>query len=349
MTLKVSLKIVFPGFLFLFLFSCHGGKAQKANENRMVYISESSRPGKKYDIFLYDFDAKKSENLTARMDHLEIRSNSSPKINHNNNSIYFLSFHEKSLVELCLQTKKVTRITRINYEATDFIIAPDGRSILYTERIDSNLQLVKINLTDGRKQNLSDNPCNNADACYSADGEKIVYVCDSDGSRSIAIMNNDGGDQRLLTNRFGDDRYPAISPDNKKIVFSSSRGGLSDSDYDLYIVDATGRNLHLFYDSNSYDTSPEFSPNGTYVAFISNMRGRLFSDIYLKEVNSGNIVMATEDLKYFNQNFVFSRDARHIIFENMGPADSKILMYEIHKKEIKNIIDHKGRDMSPAL
>ena len=54
---------------------------------------------------------------------------------------------------------------------------------------------------------------------------QIAFVSNRDGNWEIYVMNTDGGNQRNLTNNPAADLAPSWSPDGKRIVFQSDRGG----------------------------------------------------------------------------------------------------------------------------
>lgn len=68
-----------------------------------------------------------------------------------------------------------------------------------------------------------------------------------------------------------------------KIAFISDRNG----NPDLYIIDASGRNLRRLTRSTAADESPDFSPDGMTIAFASG-RGEQ-RDIYLINQSTGRI------------------------------------------------------------
>ena len=323
--------------------------AQDQVNTKIFYLSSRTNAYQLFDLYCYETASERNTNITEGIQDLALQSNSMPKFNQVRNSVFLLIHNPGYLVEFDLQSRDTKKVIAINSEATDYIFSPDGLAVVYTEKVDSVLQLIKIDLTNGIESNLSNNRFNNFEPSYSKDGEKIVYVCDKDGSNSIAVMNNNGRDQKILTNDFGEDRYPNISPDNMQIVFSSSRGGTHDADFDLYTIDITGKNFKLLHDSKSYDTRPSFSPNNKYVAFISNARGQLFRDIYLKDLKSGDVELITHKLQFFNQNYIFSLDGEYMVFENMSPSTSEIMLYSLDQKQLKKITDHTGRNVSPTL
>jgi len=340
------------GVLLSLIFVLQEVGAAGGGDTRVVFLSNRDRlerPGREFDIFLLDLASSKSENLTLQLKAVVVRSNSQPRLITRRNSVVFLSFNERALIELNLGTKQVTKITDVAYEATSYTVSPDGNTLLYIERGDSTRQVFEVDLASGVSRNVTRNCYNNFEASYSPDGKRIVYICDKDGSNSIAVMNRDGSEQTILTNRFGDDRYPHWSPDGKKIVFSSSRSGATDAEYHLYTIDANGKNFKLFYQSKAYNSSPVFSPDNKYVAFVSNGRGGMHKDIILKELGSGLVKPITFELNDANGKFAIGDGGKVIVFENSGPIDSEIMLYDVRLKKMKNLTSGKGRDLAPSL
>ncbi len=80
-------------------------------------------------------------------------------------------------------------------------------------------------------------------------------------------MRPDGSkNHRILE---GDAEYPAWSPDGEHLAFMSlgSREGLSSDDYDIYVVDADGRNMQQLTRSPGEDGWPAWSHDGTRIAY----------------------------------------------------------------------------------
>ena len=90
---------------------------------------------------------------------------------------------------------------------------------------------------------------------------KIVFDSYRNGDQEIYVMNPDGSNQQRLTNRKGNDRHPAWSPDRKRIAFASDRDG----NMALFAMDPDGSNVtRLPKSAGKRDGawSPEWSPDG---------------------------------------------------------------------------------------
>lgn len=101
----------------------------------------------------------------------------------------------------------------------------------------------------------------------------IVYSKgDMGGWRSIFIVNSVETGEIRLTDGRNSDVDPSWSPDRKHIIFSSERDPHS-GQYQLYIMDGDGSNLHQVTSSSGDNVNPSWSPNGDKVVFSSDRNG----------------------------------------------------------------------------
>lgn len=66
-----------------------------------------------------------------------------------------------------------------------------------------------------------------------------------------------------LTGGAWDDLTPALSPDQKRVVFASNRDG----QWDLYLLDLTSGEVSRLTDSPEYVAAPSWSPDGQFIAY----------------------------------------------------------------------------------
>lgn len=79
----------------------------------------------------------------------------------------------------------------------------------------------------------------------------------------IFVSDLDGKLLRQLTTEPGYDAEATVSPDGKKIVFTSTRSG----DLELWTMDLDGTNLHQVTDGLGYDGGAFFSPDSKQLVF----------------------------------------------------------------------------------
>ena len=87
------------------------------------------------------------------------------------------------------------------------------------------------------------------------EGNKYLWAVYPDFD--IFIANKKGKITKQLTNTSGYDAEATISPNGKKIVFTSDRSG----DLELYVMDIDGSNLKQVTNELGYDGGAFFSPD----------------------------------------------------------------------------------------
>jgi Tol biopolymer transport system component len=87
---------------------------------------------------------------------------------------------------------------------------------------------------------------------------------------------------RMSTSRVVRDGAPSWSPDSRRIVFYSERGGPAD----LWVMDATGENPRQLTSTPADEGGPVFSPNGKQIAFDTDRDGNF--EIYVMDETGEN-------------------------------------------------------------
>ncbi|MEW5719005.1 MAG: hypothetical protein AB1817_10290 [Chloroflexota bacterium] len=90
-------------------------------------------------------------------------------------------------------------------------------------------------------------------------GDTLVFAQKIDGDSNeraeICTIGVDGKNFKRVTNNSSWDLYPVWSPDGKRIAFLSLRR----ADFDIYVMDADGRNERRLFDSGSHDADIHWS------------------------------------------------------------------------------------------
>ena len=101
------------------------------------------------------------------------------------------------------------------------------------------------------------------DACPPPPDRSGGYVWPIYPSYEIVAADADGGNVKRLTDHEGYDAEGAVSPDGRRIVFTSLRQG----DLDLHVMDADGGNVKRLTAEPGYDGGPFFSWDGRLIVF----------------------------------------------------------------------------------
>ena len=81
----------------------------------------------------------------------------------------------------------------------------------------------------------------------------------------------------------------ALASNTGRIVFSSFRDG----NPEIYVMDVDGRNQENLTNHPAYDHSPDWSPDRTKIAFVSNRDGGK-SQIYVMDADGKNVIRLTD-------------------------------------------------------
>ncbi len=156
--------------------------------------------------------------------------------------------------------------------------SPDGTKIVFHSNRDGNLEIYTMNADGTGQTRITNNAAFDELPAWSPDGTKIVFDSGRDDPHGeIYTMNADGTNVTRLTNDPGYDFGSQWSTDGAKIAWQSSR---TSNQYDVYSMNVDGTvQTNLTNNTSAADIQPDWSPDGTKIAFASNSGGPY--DIYL--------------------------------------------------------------------
>ncbi|MCP9490498.1 MAG: hypothetical protein MSC31_11570 [Solirubrobacteraceae bacterium MAG38_C4-C5] len=129
---------------------------------------------------------------------------------------------------------------------------------------------------------LTNNTVRDGDPSFSPDGANIAFESFRDGFSEAYRIGSDGSNPvRLTTSGANEDRSTNWSPDGTKIVFHSTRDAATSggnvppgaNPFEIYIMNADGSDQVRLTDNIFQDSFPQFSPDGSRIAFTTNRDG----------------------------------------------------------------------------
>jgi len=192
-----------------------------------------------------------------------------------------------------------------NYETYRFIYSsaswsPDGQYLAFAAKRDGKDDLLIVDPRRNKQIQRIRVPVDGITTpSWSPDGQRLVFSGLDGGLSDLFTVRFDGSDLRRLTNDRYADMHPAWSPDGKTIAFTTDRGPRTDFDrltwenYRLALYHLDSGNVEVLPGMDEGgNVSPQWSPDGKGIAFVSDRTG--VNNIFLYELGEGELYQLTD-------------------------------------------------------
>lgn len=203
--------------------------------------------------------------------------------------------------------------------------SPDGKRVLFQRQTAKYFDLWVVNADGSNQIQLTNNPDHEYLPSWSPDGNSITFTswrkeaADTGRAPHIYIMNSDGtGQRRLVAQTVNTSAGAEWSPDGKYIVFSRRLRG---EGADIFIAKSDGTDERRITESDSYNGSPVFSPDGSKIAFYFDT-GKGAQIVVMNLDGSGRRVLVAEGYNWYPR---WSPDGQWITYTAYAPEDAKNL------------------------
>lgn len=202
--------------------------------------------------------------------------------------IFSASFFAQNKLEVSGE-KHLQNIKQLTFggENAEAYFSFDGRQLVFQSKRDGRGcdQIYTMNIDGTNVKMVSNGEGRTTCSFFMKGDKKIVYASTFQGAKEcppnpdfskgyvwaiypnydIFVANADGKNIKPLTTTKGYDAEATVSPDGKKIIFTSTRDG----DLDLYSMDANGKNVKRLTTELGYDGGAFFSPDGKQIVYRS--------------------------------------------------------------------------------
>src|SRR6266436_9285073 len=264
--------------------------------------------------------------------------------------------------------------------------SPDGKLLAYSDRASRSeaASIFLLSLDSGEVRRLTSARRARGDFSpeFSPDGQTLAFGRDSQGVQSIYAIPVSGGEEQRLTSDTAQKWGLAWTPDGREIVFAnvgwlwkvSRRGGEPEKlqfGQDGFQPSIRGNRLvyvHLKFNNNIWrrdlklsvsasppdkfitstrmETGPQFSPDGTKIAFESTRTGAY--EVWLCRSDASSLMQLT----HFNPSVTgtprWSPDGQQIVFDSRPAGNSDIFVIDIQSGTPRKLTSEPSNEGVPS-
>ena len=238
-----------------------------------------------------------------------------------------------------------SRLTNTIGDDTRPMWSSDGTRIVFSSRREGVSKIFTMNAAGTAAPTRVTDPLTTVsgqgdqEPSWSRSGTRIAFFSDRElGFAHIWTVNADGTGLVRLTS-VGENLNPVWSPTADLIAFTSDRD--ADGDYEIFTMDGLGGNVFQRTSNTYWDSDPDWSPDGTRLAFQSFLDGQF--DIQVLDLASGTLSRLTND-PAFDTAPAWSPDGTKIVFQSNRDGDWEIFTMSANGSGVQQLTNNSASD-----
>jgi TolB protein len=210
--------------------------------------------------------------------------------------------------------------------------SPNGSTLTYNTLIPA--AIVVRDLQAGRARVVSSGSGVFISPTFTPDGSAVIFGHGVDDGTDIYSAPVEGGSRRRLSvGRGSDNVSPSVSPDGRRIAFTSARAGHPE----IYTMDSDGTNVEpltpIAFGENPHRADPDWSPLGQSVAFTSSIAGSYqVMTISLRDRGMKQLTSAGR-----NEGPSWAPDGRHIVFTSDRSGSRQLWVLDVESSRTRQL------------
>jgi TolB protein len=213
-----------------------------------------------------------------------------------------------------------------------------GRLVLYyTSYKSGNPDILRHDLTTGRREVVSGHPGLNTSVAISPDGQRMAMILSKDGATELYTARADGSGLKRLTFSREDESSPTWSPDGRWICFATRQNGRRI----LARIPAEGGSVQRIATAGvSNPSEPDWSPDGKWIAFTAQMGGFEIC-VVPAEGGAATVLVGGEDPSW-------APNSRTLIFTRRQGGRKVLSLLDVATRQVKDVARVAGNSSQPS-
>lgn len=170
-------------------------------------------------------------------------------------------------------SKSIQTLLSTSKEIEDASFSPDGKLIAFARAVGAYRAIYVANADGSNIKTVSKYHVKARVAGWSPNSAKLAYACWDPGlpDGAINVIDLNRGTDKIVGSGETNRSYPVWSPDGSTIAFHVYK---NDNTWDIGVMDADGSNFRCLTKDCGMNWLPNYSPDGSQLAFWSNRTGR---------------------------------------------------------------------------